>query len=484
MAQPNANIHAETEEFLEGARNVFQFLEEWTAAIPAAEGLQGARRQAFLHTLAQTRQHAEQLQQVHVQARDLVRMGEESPPMTRVFGGDLTVNAVQELPPPRVYRLENFEGNYNEPTKCLDWLARAMNTARELRLDPQCVRSFLQRHCVGEAGTFVRDAVDLGQDVHGIIRTLEVQFAGLQDPISAARECQNVVRREEETMAQFCSRIKYLANMACRCKPNPAEAAATLAMDTFLTVSGIAVRQHVRQKNDMRLATGRPPLGWGEAVMLASQFEAERKAMIRQQKLQRQAAPRNGSAMYWVSEGSPAIDGNEDTNSLEEIECVEGEEPTVNYLRDPNRERRPFYRGRGTPRGSYRPNYQRGNGRPPPAPRPTEQHPGGAGYRPRASWVQNAETPAQDIRYIDEEIGENILYLNDGKGNVRRIDIKTLGVSPGECCKCGKPGHSAFGNDSHLCSLRQQPLTSKCVKCQKGGHHPSICPNVNEVPKN
>ena len=494
----NNNIHAQTEAYLQASGQAFQLLQQLVAGLPDA-AVNGNLRAACTAHMDQLQQDAVALGQAHGLARVRVQQGGQSPPMTRVFTGEIGANAVLEVPPPRQYRLDNFEGDYKEPEKCLDWLARAMIVARELRLAPACLGNFMQRHCIGPAGTCVREALERGQDIHGIVRALEVQFAGLQDPISATRDCQNIVRREGETIAQFCARIKYLANMATRQRPNPIEAAGTLAMDTFMMSVGIYMRQYIQQKGDLRLATGQAPLEWGEVIQLASQHETERNATLRHQRQQRQQTPRSGSGAFWVEEATPGTEGEvivqQPTAECEEER--EDEQEGVHLIRDPNRGARGPTRGRGTPRGGYRGGLQ-GQGpfraliwrAGPPAPQ---------GQQPQVQWAQPAPAPqgvpnepswvtneggTERANHVEEVPEDEIFYIPDAQGNVHRMDIKTLGVQPGECCKCGLKGHRAFGPTSQSCPLRAQPLTTRCPKCQKGGHHPTVCPNRCEVPKN
>jgi len=56
-----------------------------------------------------------------------------------------------------------------------------------------------------------------------------------------------------------------------------------------------------------------------------------------------------------------------------------------------------------------------------------------------------------------------------------RIDIKALGVEPGECFVCGIPGH--YCNDKEKCALSRTPFTKEaCTHCHKGAHLAEYCP--------
>ena len=71
-----------------------------------------------------------------------------------------------------------------------------------------------------------------------------------------------------------------------------------------------------------------------------------------------------------------------------------------------------------------------------------------------------------------------IYNIKTSKG-VKRVFTGSLGVSYGECLKCGSPDHFMKGEGSERCPYKKDPLTSKCTKCGKGGHHAFKCHRKN-----
>ena len=361
------------------------------------------------------------------------------------------------LPVPRTYRLEDFKGDREKCSKehyaCIDWLSRALTIAKKNNLSHDAAVEFIRNHCTQDAGRTAENAMVDKKTLTQLVIDLEVNYSGLKHPDIALEACKTVGRREGEGMRQFGERVRHMAEMACRNKPNSRDAATELGRDSFMGALKPSLKQELRAKLQTRQRLGEAPPTFYELIAETHTLEETRQA---NEKVFRNRKEGQSGSIKRVNEEEDTIfhSGSEDSDSDQEMNAV------VRMVQKLKMQRRD-----------------------------TTGNSSGAGRQKRQQARTEASGSAlrvEDMEYFDED-GEyaTILYAPVAERGGRRVRIKDLNVVPGECARCGIAGHRAFGTEAAKCPLRMHILRAEpCGACRKGGHDAAVCPRTPHNGKN
>ena len=434
----------------------------------------------------------------------------------------------EELPDLRHYKLEDFRGEREKCEKnaftCADWRRKLLHYASEQRLTEAATIKLMQRHTGQEAGRILAAAIEDGKGLQEIIFEFETNFCGLKHPDLAQEECRRMYRRDKETLLAFGNRVRYVAEMATRERPDAREAAKALAEDSFMNSLHPSLKTALRSKMEERERAGEPKAPYTEIMNEAHRLEAERLAseqVFNNRRHLGQGAAGIGFVRYSDDEDDPGSGHSGETKEngwdvIQELKAIllarQGDDEIRRRI-DRSRTDRPR-----NPAGRFT------KWDAPPGARPREgtrqQGPpkgnnswgarrvsSGPAARGGASsgkimlheafpldgddWSLSDVPEGYEIGVTMYEEGAEIFMIQPDTGATspkKFINFKTLNVGPTECAKCGMPGHRAYANDGK-CPLRSSDLQDQpCPSCKKGGHLAEECQNKLEIfrtnPKN
>lgn len=418
---------------------------------------------------------------------------------------------------PKVERFTGSEKAHKLSSDCRVFLEAVMEVSLQHHLTENATKRLMKMLSGGNAAVMIGDMIRRHSPLEEIVRQMEVMYAGLKDPDSAQRECQGIVRIPGETLPALGERIKHLAFMASRLKPEPMQAGEILGKDTFLNCLIPSVRMEMKNRDRQRLLSGFAQFSFNELMEDSRQAEQERQFAreIYRSKGGITTTPAIPSAIAASQQSTINMVANSEewnpqAHDEQELDEEEGdqfqdEQGNVFYIPNQNNGRRFNYPNRGRGRGRFqRPYWTPGNGRsygdttqvnadnipqePKAGPTMTKQAPTPLTQIPKAKPAQinqimepPYEFTPDELQAITDEgysVANGVLLVQAGAGRgFIRYDPRRLCVNFDECMKCGQKGHRAFGGDGTQCPLNNFPLTTvPCPACNKGGHLASNCP--------
>lgn len=459
--------------------------------LAAALGPNGAAQQAAQQRLitACTDAHTTTTAVAQLADRGRQRVSETTNPLMTTLP-DFTIALVapavylDDLPDKRNIRLPKpFTGGSSPseaPVECRAHLAAIMDIARTNRLSEEGTKKLVKLNVGNDLALMVGEMMEAGASLEAIIRKIEVMYGGLKTPEQAQMECNRASRYPSETLMALGRRIKHLAYMATRMKPDKREAAEALGKETFLATISFDLRQKLKSLDDKKLALGQIAMDYETLISEAKRLDDENKTEML-------VAKTRGSVSSTIR-----VVQNQEEYFEEEPQGEEGIEeveygPDGNILRIFRRPgfsgTRPYQsRGGRFQRRSFPYANRRGGGQLPPFNYPpkgirqvSDQTEGEYGYE---------EDELQDLERADVDVVGSCLYIPAGRGNGKdyiKVDPRELNVTPDQCLKCGLTGHRAFGRQSEKCPLKNQPIVTKpCSLCNKGAHVAAVCPRKSK----
>ena len=371
-------------------------------------------------------------------------------------------------PDMKTYRLEDFKGDREKCGKdtyiCLDWLTRALTIADDKKISHNLCKKFLQTHATHDAGRTVRNAIADNKTLTQLVLDLEINYAGLVHPDLALENCKSMTRNDQETMRTFGERIRLMAEMACRDKPqaHKKEQTLQLAKDAFMSALRPNIKQELKAKMESRRRAGESEADYNQIVSEVHTLDEARTA---HDKIYRHRKDGNG--------GVRRVENDSDSDSDEDEEDVffdfEGNVRALTmkekkkFFKKPYDPKKKGYQNKGYQNKGYQA-YQGNQGR---------QNP----YAGRTLLAEQFEEFDEDGEYF------TVRYVKAGEP--ARICTADLNVKPNECARCGIAGHRAHGPDANKCPLRMHVMqTEPCRACNKGGHEAKVCPRVANLEKN
>ena len=363
-----------------------------------------------------------------------------------------------DLPLPRTYRLEDFKGDREKCAKehyaCIDWLSRAMTICKKNNLTHAAACEFIRNHCTQDAGRTCSNAITDKKTLTQLVVDLEVNYSGLKHPDIALEACKSLTRRDSEGIRQFGERVRHMAEMACRNKPDASNAATDLGKDSFLGALKPSLKTELRAKLETRRRLGEGPPTFYDLIAEAHTLDETRTANEKVFRGRRDGA--SGSVRR-VEEGDTPIfySDPDDSGSNDEMSAV------IQLVQRLQTSRKPNSSDRSGPRKQRKQQFN------------------------TSSQAQNVLMLEQLEQFDDDGEYATILFTPVAERGGRRVRIKDLNVAVGECARCGIAGHRAFGPENAKCPLRMHILRAEpCGSCRKGGHDAAVCPRTQNLEKN
>ena len=432
-----------------------------------------------------------------------------------------------ELPPSNSYKL--LELGSDNASQTLDFLDRVMQLAEDKRLTEQSCISLIMRHTKDKVADCVRLAQDDGQNLEHIVRQIEINFANLKPPTVAEEICRAMVKEKDESYSNFLIRVRSMAKMACRTRPNPKEEALALSKAVLIQRLPAPLYESLRQKELTRLQGGVPKL-------TIDQYAAELDFLTQQARLLRTNMQRQGQSNPYNNPHHQMPNIKQEPASIMHVQSLPesssdpfesqfrqmaledqddgGQTVAVYNVRPSTRDQRPRSRERergrrGTPsprRGSVPPRYSRRADSPHPSKRVyysdrgRQQNDRNRSYsrdryrsssrdsryggrdrdRPRrysGSYDQyrDRNQDRDRNRYRPRSQSNDDRYSDRGsRPTMNRFQLaEKYGVDSDSCLKCNSPTHSY---QSQQCPYAGWNLTlTRCEKCGRGGHNIQNC---------
>ena len=469
--------NAELVAALQALQGVTEALNEMVTAVPATDVAHfggaariTAVRNKFRGTGAIITAAKDALENQNKNRKDAI----DITPITTIY--EITPAHIRpDQPDMKTYRLEDFKGDREKCSKdtyiCLDWLTRALTIADDKKINHELCKKFLQTHATHDAGRTVRNAINDGKTLTQIVLDLEINYAGLVHPDLAHENCKTMTRKENETMRTFGERIRLMAEMACRDKPEQhrKEQILQLAKDTFMSALRPNIKQELRANLDMRRRAGEPEADYNQIVSEVHTLDESRTA---HDKIYRHRKDGNGG----IRRVENNYDSDTDDDSSEELGwdhdgnvitmTPSDYEQNIRVLT--TKERARFFNKKYDPKKKTYQKY-----------RANEKTP----YKQNNPYAGRA-LMAEQFEEFDED-GEYFTLRYVKAGDPPRIRSADLNVKPNECARCGIAGHRAHGPDANKCPLRMHIMqTEPCRACNKGGHEAKVCPRVANLEKN
>ena len=383
------------------------------------------------------------------------------PLITKLPDFTRNIQYVNRLPEPRSYKITFFNGIEKDVAIwCKEFLRRVMKTAENQNLDEPTTIDFLLNCCTKNAANEVSELVKYGKSLEQIVRHLETLYCGLTAPDLAAAECAKVFRKPGEKLHDLSGRIRDLAFMACRLKPDGLRMQEEMHKATFLDAVDRKLRIYLRDKEQHRQEIGNPPLSTSDLVSEGEIYEQEFQTASL---LSRAKGSVEGKHyVRHIPEDENSSSGTESSEQESEVssEGVESETDTENIRRLKYKK----YKQKKSHKFSKHSKNKGGRKR----------------FKNKVFQVEDNEGDS-DSSTNSQEIwneSEQICFIKSPSGNkYQRITASDLNVEKNECWRCGLTGHFAFGRDRDKCPLNKQPITNTaCSYCKKGGHIPQVCP--------
>ena len=393
-------------------------------------------------------------------------------PMTIICAQDADHDQ-NEVPEMRMYRLEDFKGDREKCTKdsyvCLDWLNRVMRLGDTRNLTHNAITRLIQLHATHEAGRTVRNAVADGKTLTQIVVDLEVNYSGLMLPDLALEKCKSMQRRDSEHIRAFGERIRLMAEMATRNRPNMQAASLELARDSFFVALRPSLKNELQAKLTDRRRQGEGDPSFTEIVNEAHGIDEIRSTSEKNFRARKNG---NGGTVNRTALDDEAFSHNPEWSNDDLDDDEDDDEDNLQEaLRLVNRFTSKK-RGTGYTRGNFR---GRGRGT-------TTQ----ANTTGRSQTYTGRTLAANEFEELDDS-GEflTLHYVKtDAKGG-QRLRVSDLNVLPHECARCGIAGHRTVGPDANKCPLRMYITQAEpCRACNKGGHDAKVCPRKPNLEKN
>ena len=392
------------------------------------------------------------------QARELATR--ELQPLTRV--------------PPAAYGAQNNPANIrmqNVPTftgtghdeDVVRWLSRVLNLARCNLLTFEATIALLIQASSGGVADYIEQMRDEGKNIYQVVQQLEMRYGDLCTPEEARVRCNNMPRRDKESLPEFIDRLRRTSRMACRLEAD--DAARVRAMDVLVEgnirrVLPSSVRSALEERVINRSRMGLPSFTAREIEKECLELEKRRDERrnnygdpVFVKKHANARAAQVNRAFESSSDDKTSSDDDVDTSddaTHHLVSAIKQEEKRY------ERKGKPFDRDR-----IYRRAFRQYNDKFPPK-RPWK-NPSGQGVRQAGAYHNPAQQGPPN-------------KLDTGKRRTVLELLTLANVTRGHCIQCGIEKHFMH---SDACALKDKPLVDRpCVKCGTGLHSADDCPKV------
>ena len=387
----------------------------------------------------------------------------------------------------RMHNVPNFSGSSSDTLDVVRWIGRIMILGESHNLSFPAAINLMIQASSGGAADYVEQMRAEGKTFLQIVQQLEMRYGDLCTPQEARVKCNNMPRKEGESLPDFIDRLRTMARMACRLEVD--DAAMRLEIDRLVEnnirrVLPTSVRNALEERVINRSRMGLPAFTAREVEKEC--LDLERRRDERRDTVRDSGVGRRPAKIMKVDE---SIDGYSvtDPSSDSEDELEIGDDGTYHLIREIKQvQQRYAQKGRPLDQAKvYRKAVRKFNERYPP--RNHRGQPYGA--RQAAGVSPGFNNAGQANIGNPRQAGFNAVQSNpnprpNGPPNrldtsVRRTipDLLTMAnVARGQCIQCGFDGHFMHGDK---CALRDKVLVDRpCAKCGQGLHSADDCPRV------
>ena len=399
------------------------------------------------------------------------RATRELQPISRVPAAAWGVNA--NIANIRMHNVPNFSGSSADTLDVVRWIGRIMILGEAHGLSFAAAVNLMIQASSGGAADYIEQMRAEGKTFYQVVQQLEMRYGDLCTPQEARVKCNNMPRKEKESLPDFIDRLRTMARMACRLEPDAAAMLAqidTLVEGNIRRVLPTSVRSALEERVINRSRMGLPAFTAREVEKECLDLEKRRDE--RRDQAQEAVAGKRHARVLKVEEDESDEGSMTGLSSASEDEVEIEDDGTYHLIREIKQVRN-RYAQKGKPVDSakiYRKAVRNYNERYPPKNRDRRNHPYGA--RQAAGFIAPGNNNLRPQ-------GQNRGPPNRLDTSVRRTipDLLTLAnVVKGSCIQCGFEGHYMH---SDKCALRDKTLVDRpCVKCGQGLHSADDCPKV------
>lgn len=189
----------------------------------------------------------------------------------------------------REYHLSAFSGG---PYSCKTFLREAVRLGKDNGLTHKACKRLILRHTRDEAREIVNNEMrEENAPLEDVVRALELRFMGLVDPDIAKAQMYRITRQPNEGLHSLQRRLSDRGQMACRNLPGheklPEEQ--RLVQSRFLSLLSPPIRNTLRERQKMKLATGQEQYHLMQLVEEAIIIEQEMGSPNERQTLEKPA---------------------------------------------------------------------------------------------------------------------------------------------------------------------------------------------------
>lgn len=427
-------------------------------------------------------------------------------PATGKWGDETNVSRV------RLHNITPFNGRKDDPSEVTRWLGKVFAVARANGITFEAAKQLLIQGSDEEAGDYIAQLMDEGKTLPEMVQLLEMRYGALCSKEEARNKCNDMPRKEGESLSSFLCRLKHMARIACRYEEDETKRRSqieALVVGNIRRVLPTSVRSSLEERILNRHRTGLPDFTVDELELeciTLEQKRQERREDIKTRTVQgKRDKPvryvnvatqqpeaetptrreRRGKYVNVAAQESESELSEPELSSPEESESEGEDEGTIYLAQQVQREIKKFTsRGlRPDVKKAYKGAFKKFNER--------FQKPNNPkGYKPRQVGEvaqYQGQGPRQGQNYHPYPKGpqnqEQNHYPRAQQGPPKAMDpalgnrvkelLELANCIRGQCIQCGADGHHK-GHDQ--CPLRGKPLVDKpCVVCGHGLHAADDC---------
>ena len=368
----------------------------------------------------------------------------------------------------RMHNVPNFSGSSADTLDVVRWIGRIMILGEAHGLTFAAAINLMIQGSSGGAADYIEQMRAEGKTFYQVVQQLEMRYGDLCTPQEARVKCNNMPRKEKESLPDFIDRLRAMARMACRLTPDAAVMLTqidTLVEGNIRRVLPSSVRNALEERVINRSRMGLPAFTAREVEKEC--LDLERRREERREQARDAGVGKRHARVLQVQEDEADESPVMAISSSSEDEIDVDDEGTYHLINEIKAVRN-RYAQKGKPVDQakiYRKAVRNYNERYPP--RNRRSHPYGARQAAGFGVAQNnpVPKPSGPPNRLDTSVKRSIPEL-----------LALANIVKGHCIQCGFEGHYMH-NDK--CALKDKALVDRpCAKCGQGLHSADDCPKV------